>query len=125
MSGFEMGLMLFAVTLIAITLRMPVGLAMITTPTKPMATAAQRYGPTLSLRKNTPSTGMNKDAVNNSTVVSAIGMSEYAANVVTRDTAPRTARKPTAAGWLRITRISRLPRTNTIKRNGMHAMRLR
>ncbi len=28
MSGFEMGLLLFAVTLIAIILRMPVGLAM-------------------------------------------------------------------------------------------------
>ncbi len=68
---------------------------------------------------------MNSDAVNKSTVVSAIGMIENAAKVIVSDTEPSTARRPTAAGRLLITRISRLPNTKIMTRNGIVAIRLR
>ena len=98
---------------------------MMTTPTKPTAIAAHRQGPTDSLRNRMPSTGMNSDDVNISTVVSAMGNSENAVKVAVSDSTPSTALTMISDGLLLMTRMLRRPRAKTTNRKGRQAIRLR
>ena len=68
------------------------GRTMISTPTKPMATAAQRWTPTTSLRISADSAVMNSGEAKDSAVDSVSGSIETAVKPQTIPTSPTAAR---------------------------------